>query len=64
MDATNTFKHKAAGRMLSGAMPTNAKVAKYADAPPWPTDENNNAAKKISGIINKTLSIIIEIAGG
>lgn len=36
--------------MLSGTMPTSANAAKYADAPPWPTDENNKAAKKMSGI--------------
>ena len=33
--------------------PINAKAAKYADAPPWPTEENNNAAKKMSGISKK-----------
>ena len=50
MDATYTFKHKAAGRMDIGSMAINANAAKYADAPPWPTDENNNDAKKISGM--------------
>jgi hypothetical protein len=34
IEATNTFKHKAAGLMLSGAMPISANAAKYADAPP------------------------------
>ena len=53
MDATSTFKHNAAGRMDAGAMPIKAKVAKYAEAPPWPTDENNNAARKTSGTSKK-----------
>ena len=37
--------------MLSGAMLKSAITAKYADAPPCPTEENSNAAKNISGMI-------------
>ena len=59
MLATNIFKHKAAGLIDAGTMPTNANVAKYADAPPWPTDENSKAAKKISGIIKKISGTLI-----
>ena len=35
--------------MASGVKPISANTAKYADAPPCPTDENNNAAKNTSG---------------
>ena len=45
--------------MDAGAMLTNANVAKYAEAPPWPTDENNNAAKKISGMSRKISFIVL-----
>lgn len=47
--------------MLSGAMLTSANAAKYADAPPWPTDENNSAAKKISGISKMTSDKIAKL---
>ena len=42
-------------------MLTNANVAKYAEAPPWPTDENNNAAKKISGMSRKISDKIVKV---
>jgi hypothetical protein len=37
---------KAVGLMMLGATPIRTIAAMYADAPAWPTEEYNNAARK------------------
>ena len=48
MDATNTFKTSAEGRINFGGNPNSPIAAKYPDAPACPTDEYRSAAMKIS----------------
>ena len=35
--ATTRFNASAVGRMVTGAMPISAMIARYPDAPAWPT---------------------------
>jgi hypothetical protein len=58
---TNTFSERAAGFIITGAIPNNASKARYPLAPPCPTEEYKKAIKKSRNISQYSISSPFQI---
>src|SRR5690349_6009147 len=50
------FRESATGRISAGATPASASAARYAEAPPWPTEAYMNAATSMPAASRATTS--------